>query len=146
MKHLIKPNIALQITSKNRQLSLGYFFISKYISDRHLLDSAADSMSVFPLYLYSEPTDQPTFDQTTKRTPNLNPEIVKQIEKGLGLTFVPDASTSLSNPSSTGSATGGNLCFANNNDELRDEFKQTFAPIDLLDYIYAVLHSPAYRE
>ena len=25
------------------------------------------------------------------------------------------------------------------------EFRQTFAPIDILDYIYAVLHSPAYR-
>jgi predicted helicase len=27
-----------------------------------------------------------------------------------------------------------------------DEFPATFAPIDLLDYIYAVLHSPTYRE
>nr|WP_315256816.1 type ISP restriction/modification enzyme [uncultured Flavobacterium sp.] len=29
---------------------------------------------------------------------------------------------------------------------MRPEFKQSFAPIDLLDYIYAVLHSPNYRE
>jgi predicted helicase len=26
------------------------------------------------------------------------------------------------------------------------EYRQSFAPIDLLDYIYAVLHSPTYRE
>lgn len=30
--------------------------------------------------------------------------------------------------------------------ELREELRGEFAPIDLLDYIYAVLHSPAYRE
>ena len=59
--------------------------------------------------------------------------LVKQIEKDLGLTFVTEKEE-------------GNLCFINNNDDLRDEFKQTFAPIDLLDYIYAVLHSPSYRE
>jgi predicted helicase len=29
---------------------------------------------------------------------------------------------------------------------VRYDFKTTFAPIDLLDYIYAVLHSPTYRE
>lgn len=117
MKHMIKPNIALQLTSKNRQISLGYFFISKDISDRHLLDSAADSMSVFPLYLYSE-TDQKTFEQTSIRTPNLNQEIVIQIAKKL------------------------NLIFTNE----KEDTKNTFAPIDILDYIYAVLHSPTYRE
>ena len=59
--------------------------------------------------------------------------LVKQIEKDLGLTFVTEKEE-------------GNLCFINNNDDLLDEFKQTFAPIDLLDYIYTVLHSPSYRE
>ncbi len=39
----------------------------------------------------------------------------------------------------------GNVCLANN-DEVRPEFRQTLAPIDVLDYIYAVLHSPTYRE
>ena len=28
----------------------------------------------------------------------------------------------------------------------KEETENTFAPIDILDYIYAVLHSPAYRE
>jgi len=28
----------------------------------------------------------------------------------------------------------------------KEESKNTFAPIDILDYIYGVLHSPAYRE
>ncbi len=74
-----------------------------------------------------------TIDQSNQRIPNLNPEIVSEIAKGLGLTFVPEKENC-------------NVCFANHNDELRDEYKQTFTPIDILDYIYAVLYSPAYRE
>jgi len=53
-----------------------------------------------------------------QRIPNLNEEIVQKISEGLGLVFTPETS---------------------------DE-PNTFAPIDLLDYIYAVLHSPSYRE
>lgn len=55
----------------------------------------------------------------TIRTPNLKPEIVAEISEKLGLPFAPD---------SDGGVT------------------ESFAPIDLLDYIYAVLHSPKYRE
>ncbi len=51
------------------------------------------------------------------RKPNLNTEIVKQIARKLGLEFV--------------------LEKVNN--------KNYLAPIDILDYIYAVLHSPKYR-
>ncbi len=57
------------------------------------------------------------FEQNT-RIPNLNRLIVKQIAQKLGLTFTNEKET-----------TNG-----------------TFAPIDILDYIYAVLHSPTYRE
>lgn len=54
----------------------------------------------------------------TARQPNLNDEIVNQFEKNLNLTFTNE----------------------------REEREGTFAPIDILDYIYAVLHSPTYRE
>ncbi|MFZ1582642.1 MAG: type ISP restriction/modification enzyme, partial [Saprospiraceae bacterium] len=69
-------------------------------------------------YLYPETNGQLTIDQTAERTPNLNPEIVKQIAEKLGSTFTNEKETT----------------------------KDTFAPIDILDYIYAVLHSPTYRE
>ena len=65
--------------------------------------------------------------------PNLNPEIVKQIAEKLGLGFVPEKEAE------------GNVCYINS-PEVRDDYKTTFAPIDVLDYIYAVLHSPTYRE
>ncbi|MGB0983254.1 MAG: type ISP restriction/modification enzyme, partial [Saprospiraceae bacterium] len=68
-----------------------------------------------PLYLYE--SKNALFSEN-KRKPNLDPKIVEQIAKGLGLEFTPEKE-----------ATAG-----------------TFAPIDILDYIYAVLHSPKYRE
>ncbi|MBK9462164.1 MAG: hypothetical protein IPN94_22775 [Sphingobacteriales bacterium] len=71
----------------------------------------------FP-YLYPETNGQQTIGQSTERTPNLNATIVKQIADKLGLTFTNEKETT----------------------------ENTFAPIDILDYIYAVLHSPTYRE
>jgi predicted helicase len=73
---------------------------------------------VFPLYLYPATNGQQTIGQTAERTPNLNPEIVTQIADKLGLTFTNE----------------------------KEITKDTCAPIDILDYIYAVLHSPTYRE
>ena len=73
---------------------------------------------IFPLYLYPEIQQQQSIESNTKRTPNLDAAIVKTIADKLGLQFTNEKETT----------------------------KNTFAPIDLLDYIYAVLHSPKYRE
>ncbi len=75
-------------------------------------------VNLFPLYLYPDDSGQQSIDQTTERTPNLNFDIVKQIAENLGLTFTNEKETT----------------------------DNTFAPIDILDYIYAVLHSHNYRE
>ncbi|MDR0296180.1 MAG: N-6 DNA methylase [Prevotellaceae bacterium] len=72
--------------------------------------------NVFPLYLY--PADTQTSTDKVVRRPNLKPEIVKAISKKIGLQFEPEKS--------------------------KDKGK--FSSVDLLDYIYAILHSPSYRE
>ena len=102
-------------------------FVSKFPTDCNLTSTAKKfgSAPLFPLYLYPETTAQQTLEGNTERTPNLNPEIVKQIAEGLGIAFVSEKEHT-PNPSQEGN--------------------KTFAPIDLLDYIYAVLHSPSYRE
>jgi predicted helicase len=82
-------------------------------------------VNLFPLYLYPETNGQLTTDASEERVPNLNPEIVNKIAKGLGLSFVPEKDTFVKVPNFD---------------------KGSFAPIDILDYIYAVLHSPTYRE
>jgi predicted helicase len=150
MRHLLRSNLAL-IVPKQAIKGFQHIFISVNICDKNLIDSAGQfgAGNVFPLYLYPEPSAQQTIApvaelsltgfqplsgiKNTTRTPNLNPEIVKQIAEKLGLGFVPEKESE------------GNVCFVNS-PEIRDDFKTTFAPIDLLDYIYAVLHSPTYRE
>src|SRR5690606_11791947 len=87
----------------------------------------------FPLYLYPDSDSQLSLDSKITRTPNLDMKLVTEIAKGLGLTFTPEKEE------------GGAVCFAES-EELMPAYRQSFAPIDLLDYIYAVLHSPSYRE
>ncbi len=57
-----------------------------------------------------------------------NQQLVCQIEKSLGLNFINDNEPPL-------------VCFANQNTELQDAYKQVFNPVDLLDYLYASLIS-----
>ncbi len=135
MKEFIgKENIAL-IAPRQLQKDFHHVFLTNIMCDGNITSSARlfGAGYVFPLYLYPETSDQQTTDgKQLDRTPNLNMEIVSEIEKSLGLTFVPE------NPEA-------NVCMANS-DEVRSDYRTTFAPIDLLDYIYAVLHSPEYRE
>ena len=192
-KNALLDNYILLTTSKNRQLSLGYVFVSKILNDRHFLDSAADSMSVFPLYLYPDEKNKDLFKNGQQRTPNLSPEIVSKIAQNLGLKFVSDHEINtrsnhsplegeskdevlrwgvknlsdkknldfgfnISDPSQNFLAENftlpqgegdGTECVLNsqtNSQEGINKTKNTFNPLDLLDYIYAVLHSPIYRE
>jgi predicted helicase len=122
-KHLFnKSNVGLVIPKINKEDNC--FFISNKIIS-HKVCSAYDSNSIFPLYLYPESSGQLSLGSADIRKPNLNMEIVDQIAKGLGLSFVPEKHLT-PDPSPQGEG--------------------SFSPIDLLDYIYAVLHSPTYRE
>ena len=121
MKHMAnKDNIAfITVNRQPNSTSTAYYFISKSIISNGFIRS--DSVSIdalFPLYLYPESTDQQSFAQGATRTPNLNMQIVAQMAAQLELTFTPE----------------------------KEAQPGTFAPIDILDYIYAVLHSPTYRE
>jgi len=120
MKHFLKDNIGLIAKRGFDEENSFPCFITKYISDRRVWSRPGmqGAESIFPLYLYSETIEQQTIGQASVRTPNLKTEIVNQIAKMLGLTFTNEKETSV----------------------------DTFAPIDILDYIYAVLHSPSYRE
>lgn len=117
MKHLTVDNIALCLVRVGRDADAHNYFLSNNITDKSI-SSSLDNSNVFPLYIYSENYEQQTIENTTKRTPNLNQEIVTEISKKIGLTFTNEKETT----------------------------ENTFAPIDILDYIYAVLYSITYRE
>ena len=117
MKHfLLGKNIGLTTIRINKEKEYSSLFITKSLADARLSDRFLTS--ILPLYLYPENNGQQTIGQSTERQPNLNAEIVKQIADKLGLTFTNEKETT----------------------------QNTIAPIDILDYIYAVLHSPTYRE
>jgi Type ISP C-terminal specificity domain len=90
---------------------------------------------VFPLYLYPETKD---LFATQTRTPNLNPEILRQITEGVGLQFVAEHTDTVE--------TRHALSLHSPLPPPPENERNQFTPIDLLDYIYAVLHSPDYRE
>jgi predicted helicase len=120
MKNMLNQNLALISVSKQPQNNpTSYYFVSKNIIVNGFIRSDSVSIdSIFPLYIYPESSSQQNLLNTVVRLPNLNMEIVNQIATGLGLTFTNE----------------------------KEETANTFAPIDLLDYIYAVIHSPSYRE
>jgi predicted helicase len=118
MKHfVIGDNIGLCLVKAGRNVNNQNYFVTNKIITKDAV-STLDSINVFPLYFYPDFKDQLTIGQTKERVPNLNSEIVRQLAEGLGLTFMPE----------------------------KEKKEVTFAPIDILDYIYAVLHSPKYRE
>jgi predicted helicase len=126
MQHfLIGENIGLALCKqfKTGDKYFHAFITNKIIESSYVSNRTSEITSVFPLYLYQESNNQQSIHPITERAPNLNREIVKQIADKLGLTFTNEKEASTSSASST-----------------------TFAPIDILDYIYAVLHSPNYRE
>lgn len=133
LKNLVEDNFAL-ISGRQGQavgsMQWNLAFITNSISDQNIYYRGGGT--VFPLYLYPDNNTQQNAFGHQERVPNLNMDIVKDIEKALGLSFVAELED-------------GNLCYANNA-EVRLDYRTTFAPIHLLDYIYAVLHSPGYRE
>ena len=99
-------------------------FISKNMLDLHLTGGGS---YVAPLYTYPDTNIYEDMKRThLERAPNLNKDIVGQFAEALGLTFVGEVNAE--------------------DKALAASKRQTFAPIDVLDYIYAVLHSPTYRK
>ena len=84
----------------------------------HKIVTVYDRSFIFPLYIYHDTNGQLELGQNSARKPNLNFDIVSKIAESLGLAFTNEKETT----------------------------QGTFAPIDILDYIYAILHSPTYRE
>lgn len=119
MRHLLfGDNIGL-VASRQSIGDWQYIFVTKLIGDFNLTGTAGryGSGNFFPLYLYPETINQQNIDSTS-RIANFNEKIVSDISIKIGMTFTQEKMLS----------------------------KDTFAPIDILDYIYAVLHSPTYRE
>jgi len=123
MRHMISgKNLALIATRQTRDL--WDVFITEYVIGHKSL-AAYDINSVFPLYLYPQPEKEDLFDAEGAseapggRRANLAPEFIEDFSKRLKLKFLPDGQGDLDN---------------------------TFGPEDVFHYLYAVFHSPTYRQ
>lgn len=120
MPHMIKENYGLCFS----RLVVGdidwrdVFVLNKIVEKGIMAMRVSNNAPLFPLYLYPEKSTQLSTVKQAERVPNLNIEIVNAIAKKLNARFTNEKETT----------------------------ENTFAPIDILDYIYAVLHSPTYRE
>ncbi len=137
MRHVInKKNVGL-IFMRQVALHNGYshFGVSRALVDNRAFYSNKGITSYAPLYLYKNGDKQKIlFDASIwmpdeangGRIPNVDPAFVKKMEQQLGLTFQPAQElTGLQNLSTLDS---------------------TFTPEDIFHYIYAIFHSPTYRQ
>ena len=117
MQHFLKgENLGLIVSKQFGGGSHFICFLTKLINEK-----SSQPFAPFynhPLYLYPKNNEQQSLDGSHGRVPNINPEIVRQISDSLDLTFTNEKEAS----------------------------PNKLAPIDLVDYIYAILHSPSYRE
>ncbi len=121
-----KNNLGLNLVRQSKLLGIE-ILISDDLTNRDFITNHTYN---FPLYLYQTPT---AFDER-ERIPNFDPKILAQIEKNLDMKMQ-DQNSPLSE---------GWQNFSKENFD--GVFPKVFSPLNLLDYIYAVLHSPNYRE
>lgn len=119
MKNFInKENLGLMICRQTAVDSWEHISITKLLADDSRVSNRSKERGyILPLYIYQNDNNQKSIDNI-ERTPNINTKIVNKIANNLGLAFTHEKET----------------------------IKNTFSPLDVLDYIYAVLHSPTYRE
>jgi len=124
MEHFLAgENIGL-VLSKQFKASPSYHhvFVAKEIFESSLVSNKTGEIGYgFPLYLYpgrKPRSKEQGIGEPPIRKPNLNMDLVQEIAASVKMEFAYE-------------------------DEQR---RNAFFPEDLLDYIYAVLHSPGYRE
>lgn len=124
MKHIAnKKNISLIVNKQFIGDNFNHIGVTKIINCHgtfYLGNKGQDY--IMPLYLYPDTNGQQSAFESAVRVPNLNMEIVNKIATDMGLFFAPEESK-------------GTTVETNQ-----------LTPLNILDYIYAVLHSPKYRE
>ena len=121
MRHMISENNIGISTTRSLEIQGGFehVFVSNHIIQHHTV-SLKEVNYLYPLYLYpsEQEIEQGLYD-CGSRWSNLSPMYTKDLADRLGLEFVDDG---------------------------RGDLDSTFGPEDVFHYIYAVLHSPGYRE
>jgi predicted helicase len=117
LNHVLnRRNLVLLTLRRIRTSGHAHFFITKLAAMKEML-SSADNCNVYPLYEYPASKSKPDFD--VKAVANLRESFQKSFAALLGLSNEPAG---------------------------RGDLVTSVGPEDYLHYMYAVFHSPAYRE
>jgi len=117
MNNALKENVLLLCVRNSRRGNVNNYFLTNNIVDKDGI-SPFDNCKFFPIYQYIDHLENSTLYGQEERIPNLNESIINQLIEKLDLQFSQEKDLNLN----------------------------TFSPIDLLDYIYAILYSTTYRE
>jgi len=122
MQHMLRDNLALVTFRRIREDIDQQCIVSAGLTDKTIL-SSRDNATLFPIYVFPDQSKLlEDFDWPAGkdgRRPNLTPAFVEEFAAKLELEFITDGTGDL---------------------------KKTFGPEDIFHYIYAIFHSPTYRE
>ncbi|RJP27210.1 MAG: DNA methyltransferase [Candidatus Omnitrophota bacterium] len=126
MKHMLAGNNIAVSTTRSIEISRGWehIFCTKDIIQHHAV-SLKEVNYLFPLYLYPPEKTDKLFeirdpeDVKNGRSSNLSDAFIEYVSQKINRTFVRDG---------------------------KGDLHTTFGPEDLFDYMYALFHSPAYRQ
>ena len=117
MRHFLREeNVGLMVCRQQKTDGFYHCLMHKNIVESSFVSNQTSEIG-YSFPLYLYPDTDEIFDNENRK-PNLNEAIIDEIAKRTGLRFRKE----------------------------KEQSAKTFAPIDVLDYIYAVLHSPTYRE
>jgi len=122
MRHMLGPNKCLLLNRQVRTPQVSHFLVADTPADFHALETAHASLTVFPLYVYDwqEQEDGVLFSLGNGGPrPNLSAELIAEVSHRLLLDFISHG---------------------------EGDLESTFGPEDIFHYMYAVFHSPTYRE
>ncbi|HIX55158.1 MAG TPA: hypothetical protein H9853_09030 [Candidatus Sphingobacterium stercoripullorum] len=112
---MARVNQAIVVAKKNENAEFEFLFINQPFIPSY---NSQSSGLLFPITAVHNKEVELNFSTT----------VLKAISENIKLLFD-------KNP------TAGNLCYAFNNEDLRDEYKISFTAVDLLDYLYGALHN-----
>ncbi len=113
-------NLALLTSRVVNDASYAHAFVCRRPADKIFLSTRTSTNAyVFPLYLYDHTPLEQKAGTRPGRHPNLARAFLTSLADRLGLKFVPEG---------------------------RGDRVKTYGPEDVLAYVYAILHSPTYRD
>ena len=120
LQHTLKENVSFLLSKQQSSFNFQHIIVSDCVSDMNAVSmQTREGNYVFPLYIYKENMGK------EERIVNFNKELYDKIAQGLNYLPCYDDNI-LIDPTS--------------------EYNGVLYPQDLFDYIYAILHSPSYRE